>query len=164
VDGQVMFSYRRLPPALLGDGRSSVAELLEAANGDAIGDGVQPVTAESPFLQRQLAERGLSLGSVLADGETLRHSAPSNVAAGGAIAEYQETCRSKVAAWAARLAEACALRVCAIDLFAAHGLEDPAGFTVIEVNGNPSLMGLCATGRRAVALRIYETVAVKALG
>ncbi|MGE4219040.1 MAG: hypothetical protein AB7G39_06300 [Alphaproteobacteria bacterium] len=158
VGGAVAFTYRRSPPALVGNGRESVRGLL-ARHNDATAERVESrVAADSPYLRRALARAGWTLDTVPEPGIRLRLSQRSNLAGGGALADYSEAPPPALSQWVARLLGLMPLAVCGIDLFAPDGLDRPDRFRVIEVNSNPSLLGLLASGREAACFAILDRV------
>jgi glutathione synthase/RimK-type ligase-like ATP-grasp enzyme len=96
---------------------------------------------------------------VLHKGEEIQVSPRGNVSAGGRLSDYTEEVPEAWAAWAGRAAAALGLRVCAIDFFAEPGSSRADGLQVIEVNSNPNLDGLMATGREARVRAIWRQVA-----
>lgn len=159
LDGVVRFAYRRQPARLAGDGRRSLRALLAEFNAGAGARGVTPVPESSPFLARCLAAAGLRLDDVPAAGREVPFAPRANLAAGGQLHDFVETVPAATAAWAARLAAAVQLRVCAVDLFG----DDPGDFVVIEVNGNPSLGGPWAAGHRETVIALWAETARRAL-
>ena len=157
LDGRVAFAYRRAPPRLAGDGRRTLGELLAAYNSDLAARALSPLAADTPSLLRALAAAGLSRETILPEGASFPLPGRRNLAAGGAIADYTESVPPTVEAWAARAAAAIGLRVAGLDLFAPD-LADPAHFTALELNANPSLMGVVRAGHRETALAILAAV------
>jgi len=157
LDGRVRFAYRRTPPRLLGDGRQTLGQLLAAYNSALAARALSPLAADTPSVLRSLAAAGLSQQTVLAEGDSLALPGRRNLAAGGGIADYTESITAAVEAWAARAAAALGLRVAGLDLFAPD-LAGPAGFTALELNANPSLLGIARAGHQETALAILAAV------
>lgn len=158
VGGTVAFTYRRAAPALVGDGTESVRGLL-ARHNDRVAERLESrVPADSPYLRRALARAGWTLDTVPAAGARLRLSQRSNLAGGGALADYSDSAPAALSAWVGRLLDILPLAVCGIDLFAPEGLDRPERFRVIEVNSNPSLLGLWASGREPACFAILDRV------
>lgn len=158
LDGTAMFTYRRLRSAVSGDGETPLGPLLAHYNAAAVGIGISAIPETSPFLREALAARGLTLDSILAPGETFTFAARGNVSAGGAIADYSEEMPKEWADWAARVTDALALRVAAVDFFAPAPDAPAASLQLIEVNSNPNLSGIIALGHANRARDIWRRV------
>lgn len=159
MEDRAIFGYRRLPAVLRGDGCSDIRVLLARYNAEMAGAGVSEVGEDSPFLREALRLRGLSLAYVPREGEEIPVSARGNISAGGRLQDYTETVPPDWEAWAVRIMRALGLRVCAIDFFAPGASSPPEALSLIEVNSNPNLEGLIASGRKAKAQAIWRAVA-----
>lgn len=151
LEGRVELVYRKRPRAVVGDGRSSIGELL-AAN------------RPSRYVREMLRRRGYGLGSVLPPGESFPIDPVANLAAGGSIAELFTWAPEPVRTWSRRIAELFGLRVLAIDFFSAQPLEACAEPIVLEVNGTPSLVSLAERGERELVTRIWNRILDLQLG
>jgi glutathione synthase/RimK-type ligase-like ATP-grasp enzyme len=96
---------------------------------------------------------------VLRLGDEIQVSPRGNISAGGRLLDYTEEVPDVWADWAGRVTAALGLRVCAIDFFAEPGSSRVDGLNLIEVNSNPNLDGLMATGREARVRAIWRQVA-----
>lgn len=128
----------RKPPMVIGDGRSTIAELIEAqsrrrraATG---GESSIPVDAET---ERTLAARGKTLESVLAQGETLLVRKTANLHTGGTIHDVTEVVHPTLVQAAIDAARAIDIPVVGIDFMVKSPLEESYAF--IEANERPGL-------------------------
>ncbi len=146
LDDEIVFSARKFPPFVLGDGVRSVRDLLTAHNADLQVRGLSPSSA--------MAIPGPSLDVVLPAGERWEIPGRMNLSAGGSM--VFEAPRSESALAAARKAvQALGLRVAAIDIFTDLG-GDPDAMRVIEVNSNPSIRLLEESDRGDLILKIWR--------
>jgi hypothetical protein len=144
LDDEVVYSARKYPPFVSGDGARSIGELLIAHNEALRARGLSPVSA-SP---------DASLGIVLPKGERWEIPGRMNLSAGGTMA--LEAPPSDAALTLARkAARALGLRVAAVDMFTDTGGE-PDAMRVIEVNSNPSIRLLEESGRSDLILKIWR--------
>lgn len=145
LDGKALFSYRKLSPHVIGDGRRTLRELVEAA----------PREAEAPPLKpRGRDPRGhlLLAADVPHEDEAIVLEGPANRAAGGGADGVQDGAPEAMALLAVEAAKAVGLRLAAVDLF---DLADE-GLAVIEVNSNPMIATLEDQGRWDLIIEIWR--------
>lgn len=157
VEGEVQFMYQKSRPQIVGDGKQSVRRLIEQLNGG-INYDRNHVDLNSFFLQGQLVEKGLTLDSILPQGQWLKISSHANLSAGGKISNYHPSASKKVNAWAKKLTQEINLSVCGIDVFVDGSIEDPENFTILEVNSNPSLKGIYELGEMEKVMEVWRKV------
>lgn len=142
LDGQLLDAVMRKPPAVTGDGRSSIRELLRAENEARLKAG--PNVVETPVsvdldMSQTLRKQGLSLSSVPAEGTSVTlkrvindNSAIGNIPAAGLL------CKSVIDDGAAAAA-AVGVRLAGVDVVT----PDPgvplseSGGVILEVNTPP---------------------------
>lgn len=146
LDGDEVFTVRKFPPALAGDGVHSLRELLAARDGDLQAHGLSP--SGVTFNDARDADRILPAGQ--------RQELPGrmNRSAGGAMAFARPPLHDAAVTLAHRAAQALGLRAAAVDLFANID-GDPAAMAVIEINANPSIRFLEDIGRDDLILTIW---------
>jgi len=144
LDDAMVYSARKYPPFVLGDGIGSIRDLLIAHNGALRSRGLSPVAADPDA----------SLDTVLPKGERWDIPGRMNLSAGGTM--VLEAPRSEAALILAKdAARALGLRVAAVDMFT--DIEaDPQAMRVIEVNSNPSIRLLEESGRSDLILKIWR--------
>ena len=141
---EILFTARKYPPSLPGDGVSSIRDLLTAYNDALRSRGLSPV-----FLTGDA-----TLDAVLPKGQHWEIPGRMNLSAGGTMA--LEALASETAlALANKAARALGLRVAAVDLFA-YIKDDSTKVKIIEVNANPSIRLLEQSGRPDLILRIWH--------
>jgi hypothetical protein len=144
LDDEVVYAARKNPPVIVGDGVSSIRDLLAAHNAALQARGLSPASAE----------RDTSLNTVLAKGERWEIPGRMNLSAGGTM--RIELPRSDTAVTLARkAARTLGLRVAAVDLFTDIGGEQDA-IGIIEVNSNPSIRLLEESDRGDLILKIWR--------
>jgi cyanophycin synthetase len=145
LDGEPIGAVRRFPPSVTGDGRSSIGELVLAANRDRLaaqGDaGLKILTLDLDALLA-LQHAGLSPASVPAAGERVAIKGSRSQAGAGDVETVPLSALSdELIAEAVAAADAVGLRLAGIDL-ATPDLDASlaaAGGAVIEINGTPGL-------------------------
>jgi hypothetical protein len=146
LDDEVVYSARKWPPFLVGDGTSAIGELLAKHNAALQSRGLSPAAVD--------ADSEGNPNVVLAKGERWKIPGRMNLSAGGTM--VLESCgESAVIAQASRAVKALGLRVAAVDLFT--DIEgDPEAVRVIEVNSNPSIRLLEECERGDLILKIWH--------
>jgi glutathione synthase/RimK-type ligase-like ATP-grasp enzyme len=146
LDDEVVYTARKYPPSLLGDGVRPIRDLLAAHNSALQSRGLSPVFVT--------AGGDTSLDAVLAKDERWEIPGRMNLSAGGTM--VLEAPRSDAALIQARkAAQTLGLRVAAVDLFTNIG-GDPDSTAVIEVNSNPSIRLLEQANRGDLILTIWH--------
>jgi hypothetical protein len=140
---EVLYSARKHPPDLFGDGVHSLRELLAEREQALRARGISAVIADDTSLDR-----------VLGAGECWALSGRMNRSAGGHMAMEAPADQDTTYALARRAVRALGLRLGAVDLFT--GIEDVPPIRVIEVNANPSIRFLEDCGREDLILRIWH--------
>jgi D-alanine-D-alanine ligase-like ATP-grasp enzyme len=146
LDDDVLYTARKYPPYLLGDGVRSVRDLLASHNTALQARGLSAAVMST--------ETDRSLDTVLGKGERWEILGRMNLSAGGTMV-LEEVRSDILPALAKQAVRALGLRVAAVDLF-----TDIAGATsahaVIEVNSNPSIRLLEESGRADLILKIWR--------
>jgi hypothetical protein len=145
LDDEVVYSARKFPPALEGDGTHRVRDLLMAHN----------ASLESHALS-VIAPAAISetdLDRVLPTGERLEIPGRTNLSAGGHMAF--DSPNAAALTMAQRAVRALGLRAAAVDLFAGIG-GNPDAVAIIEVNSNPSIRLLEKLQRPDLILKIWR--------
>jgi glutathione synthase/RimK-type ligase-like ATP-grasp enzyme len=146
LDDDVLYTARKYPPYLLGDGVRSVRDLLASHN--------TALQARGLSAAVMTTETDHSLDAVPAKGERWEIPGRMNLSAGGTMV-LEEVRSDILPALAKKAVRALGLRVAAVDLFA--DISHPAGASaVIEVNSNPSIRLLEESGRDDLILKIWQ--------
>jgi hypothetical protein len=146
LDGEMVYSVRKSPPFVVGDGARSIRHLLTAYNA--------ALQARGLSSSYGAAMSQSSLDAVLPAGERWEIPGRMNLSAGGSM--VFEIPRSQAVLTAAKkAADALGLRLAAVDLFT--DLEgDTQAVRVIEVNSNPSIRFLEDADRGDLILKIWR--------
>ena len=145
LDDEVVYSARKFPPALEGDGTHRVRDLLKAHNA------LLESHALSVIAPAAISEADLD--RVLPAGERLEIPGRTNLSAGGHMAF--DTPNATALTMAQRAVRALGLRAAAVDLFTGLG-GNPDAVAIIEVNSNPSIRLLETLQRPDLILKIWR--------
>ncbi len=144
LDDEVLFTARKQPPSVVGDGTSSIRNLLTAHNDGLRSRGLSPVSIDYDA----------AFDAVLPAGGRWEIPGRMNLSAGGTMM-LEAPPSGAALTLARRAARALGLRVAAIDLFTGIG-GDADALQVIEVNSNPSIRLLEQSGRGDLILKIWH--------
>jgi cyanophycin synthetase len=145
VGDQLVAASRREPPLVLGDGETTVAELVARVNADPRrGDGHATSLTRiriDDIAVALLAAQGLTPDSVPARGRrvTMRHNA--NLSTGGTATDVTDEVHPEVADRAITAAQMVGLHVCGVDVVCQSVLQplEEQGGGIVEVNAAPGL-------------------------
>jgi cyanophycin synthetase len=143
VDGKLIAAAKRTPAAVVGDGESTIQELIDKVNEDPRrGVGHEKVLTSIKADQHTLdllKARDLGLESVLDDGETVYLKSTANISTGGTATDVTDLVDPYNVLLAERVAGIVGLDICGIDMLTsdiAIPLNQTRG-AVIEVNAAP---------------------------
>lgn len=145
IDGEVVYSARKYPPFVLGDGARPIRDLLAAHNEGLRSKGLSPAAVD----------HDASLDIVLPKGERWEIPGRMNLSAGGMMVLDATPPKDAAGMLAKKAAQALGLRVAAIDMFKELG-GDERKMAIIEVNSNPSIRLLENAGRDDLILKIWR--------
>lgn len=146
LDDEVLYTARKYPPAVWGDGVRPIRDLLAAHDASLQSRGLSPAAVTM--------DRDASPDVVLPKGERWEIPGRMNLSAGGTM--VLEAPRSDaVLAQARKAVRALGLRLAAVDTFTGIG-GDPDAIRVIEVNSSPSIRLLEQSGRSDLILKIWH--------
>lgn len=142
VGGKVVSASERRPPQVVGDGDSSVRELIEAVNahpdrGEGHERPLTRLTVDEEVLER-LGELGMSLDHVPAPGQTVVLKRAANLSVGGTAVDVTDDVHPDVKRACERAAMVVGLDVCGVDLVTSD-IAAPLDGGVVEVNASPGL-------------------------
>jgi len=145
LDDEVIYSARKFPPALEGDGTSPARDLLVAHNASLKSRGLSAVDPAA------ISEADLD--KILPAGERWEIPGRTNLSAGGRMAFASPN--SDALTMAREAVRALGLRAAAVDLFVDLG-GNPQSVAIIEVNSNPSIRLLEELQRPDLILKIWR--------
>jgi glutathione synthase/RimK-type ligase-like ATP-grasp enzyme len=146
LDDEIVYTARKYPPFVSGDGVRPIRDLLTAHNEGLISRGLSPASVTT--------EADASLDIVLAKGVRREIPGRMNLSAGGTMV-LEATCSDAACTLARKASKALGLRVAAVDMFTGIG-GDPEAIRTIEVNSNPSIRLLEQSGRGDLILKIWH--------
>lgn len=168
LDGELLDLVRRGRPCVIGDGRSTVGQLIAAENRRRLaGDGLERLRMLRVDLDAVLAleRQGLKVRSTVPTGDRIAVKRVVNQNAAGENETIHEPPSGELHALLLRAARASGLRLAGVDLVA-DDLADPlgAGGVILEVNPNPGIHHHYAVADRRRATRVAVPILRTLLG
>lgn len=145
INFELVAAALRLPAFVTGDGKSTIAELIDLENknpqrGDSSDHVLAPIRVDDAT-RKILSEKNLTLGSVLPHGEQLRLKETANISAGGTAVDVTDKVHPDNKFMVERVAKMFNLDICGIDIMAT-AIDVPITKeigAIIEVNAGPGL-------------------------
>ncbi len=147
LDGELISAYERVPLGVVGDGVSTIRQLLERLQIKFEKDGRDTILdMADPRHIAQLARQGLSHDAVLLDGTKVTIADISNLSAGGASVDVTERIAQRWVDLAAYVADNFNLRLLGLDLACEDITDGLSRYSVLEVNSTPGLDHYASSG------------------
>lgn len=143
INFKLVAAARRKPAHIIGDGESTVEELIEKINKDprrGYGhENVLTVIDINELTKCIINKRGYTLDSILPSGEELILKDTANLSTGGTAEDVTDILHSSNVFMAERIAQLIDLDICGIDLMTSDISQplDETGGAVLEVNAGP---------------------------
>ncbi len=167
VNGELVAALRKEPPCVIGDGRRTIAELIDEFNADprrGFGDEFQldPLIVGATVLG-MLYRQGYSLQSVPPSGFTVLLRPDAYLSTGATQTDVTEGVHPEIAEMAVAAAEIIGLDIAGVDLICEDVSRPPAAqpLGVLEVNAEPSIvmhLAPISNSPRPVAERIVASL------
>lgn len=144
IDNRVVGILHRVPANVLGDGKNTIAQLVEVKNQDPLrGTGYKKPLEKIQLglLEKQtLVEQQLNFDSVPAEGETIYLRKNSNISTGGDSIDYTDQIHEAYHEIALQAAKAVGSVICGVDMIV-NDIEtfNEDGYSIIELNFNPAI-------------------------
>jgi D-alanine-D-alanine ligase-like ATP-grasp enzyme len=160
LDREVVVAYRRAPLSVVGDGRSTLAELLQQKLETLRQAGRRVAPLAGDFRVRARLKRlGLTPRSVPGDGQVVVVRDIANLSAGGEAEDVSDLLHPGYRELAARATRDLGLRYCGVDVLTAGPVDrPPEQYVILEMNPSPGLDHFARLGpmQRSAAARLYE--------
>lgn len=161
-DGEVVMAYQRLALSVTGDGRSTIARLIDAKL-EALRAGARSpnIDARDFRLRMKLERDGLRFEDVPENGRKLCLLDNANLSHGGEAIDVAGMMHDDFKELAVRITREMGLRFCGVDIIADEIAlplaQQTAGYVVLEINGAPGLDNYAAlgTGQRRLVESLY---------
>jgi D-alanine-D-alanine ligase-like ATP-grasp enzyme len=148
LDDDVISAYQRIPLSVIGDGKSTIGQLLkkkqkqfDTTNRDT------NIKTNDPRISQKLKKQRLSLQSVPALGAQIFLLDNANLSTGGDAVDVTETLHPRFKVLAANITRDMGLRLCGVDMIIDGDItKPPKKYVVLEINAGPGLDHYVKTG------------------
>ena len=163
LDKKVISAYERVPLSVVGDGRSTILQLLRRKQVEFVRGGRDTqIKNTDPRIIQKLARQKMTFGSKPAKGEQVFLLDNANLSTGGDSVDVTGKAHPAFQKIAVSIARDMNLRLCGVDLMVEGSIEEaPRIYHVLETNAAPGLDHYVTTG--AKQKRIVEELYLKVL-
>lgn len=141
LDKKIISAYERIPLNVVGDGESTIKQLLKAKQERFIASSRDTkIKADDPRIAIKLMHQGLSFQSIPAKRQTVYMLDNANLSTGGDSADVTALVHPAFKKIAVKLTRDMGLRLCGVDLMIEGDISQKPGiYHVLEINSAPGL-------------------------
>ena len=163
LDTKIISAYERIPLNIVGDGRSTIRQLLVKKQKTFTGASRDTrIKMNDPRIAAKLKYQGRTLATVPERGEQIFLLDNANLSSGGDAVDVTKEIHPQFKKLAVKLTRDMGLRLCGVDLMVAGDIKDkPGKYWVLEVNAAPGLDHYVKTGK--AQQKIVENLYLKVL-
>jgi D-alanine-D-alanine ligase-like ATP-grasp enzyme len=149
LDDKVISAYQRIPLNIVGDGKSTIRQLLAKKQKDFVVSGRDTIIrAEDDRIAHNLKRQSFDMRSIVSRGERIILLDNANLSTGGDAIDVTQAIHSSFKKIAVRLTRDMGLRMCGVDLMVVGDIaEKPSRYWIIEINAAPGLDHYVKTGK-----------------
>jgi D-alanine-D-alanine ligase-like ATP-grasp enzyme len=144
LDDTIISVYERIPLNIIGDGVSTIEELLFAKQSAFASAGRDTqINHFDERMHRKLERSGFSFNSIVNNGQKIFLLDNANLSSGGDSEDMTETAHDSFKHIAIQLTKDMGLRLCGVDIIISHDITQPHtdhnSYCVLEINAAPGL-------------------------
>lgn len=141
LDKKLISAYERIPLNVVGDGKSTIGQLLKAKQKQFVASSRDTqIKTDDPRIVIKLKHQGLSFRSVPAKGQRVYLLDNANLSTGGDSVDVTENVHPAFKQMAVKLTRDMGLRLCGVDLMIQGDIsQKPDKYWVLEINSAPGL-------------------------
>ena len=150
LDDKIISAYERVPLSVIGDGKSTLANLLvekqkkfEKLGRDTV------IRSDDPRIREKLARDGYTFETILLKDELVYLLDNANLSTGGDSIDVTDSMHQSYHDMAIRLTKDMGLRFCGVDIMVDDCIQDPMKeWWLIEVNAAPGIDNYASAGKK----------------
>jgi D-alanine-D-alanine ligase-like ATP-grasp enzyme len=159
LDGKIISAYERSPLSVTGNGRSTIAQLLNKKQRSFVASSRDTrIKTDDPRITEKLATQGKTMAYVPTRNEQVFLLDNANLSSGGESRDVTTAMHTNFQDIATRLTKDMGLRFCGVDLMIEGDIANPPKrYWVIEINAAPGLdhYANSGTGQKQVVEKMY---------
>lgn len=163
LDTKIISAYQRTPLHVIGDGRSSIKQLIaRKARAFVASSRDTQIRANDPRIIAKLRHQKLTMHSVLKRDETIFLLDNANLSTGGDAVDVTNEIHQAFKNLSIKLTKDMGLRLCGVDIMVDGDIADkPKKYSILEINAAPGLDHYVKTGN--AQQKIVEDLYLKVL-
>ncbi|WP_445291771.1 cyanophycin synthetase [Calothrix sp. NIES-2098] len=146
LDEEVIITYQRIPLFVVGDGKSTVWELLQKKQVILNKTGRRNIDFEDFRIKKKLQRQKLTFDSALPKGNIVYLLDNANLSSGGEAVDLTETIHPDFQKLAINITKDMGLRLAGVDIITSDITQPMVDYIIIEVNGSPGLLNYASFG------------------
>ncbi len=147
LDTEVIVAYQRIPLFIVGDGKSSILELLQQKQENFLKIGRKKnIDFEDFRIKRKLQKQKLAFDSVIPKDTIVYLLDNANLSSGGEGIDVTESIHPDFQKLAIHVTKDMGLRLAGVDIITSDITLPMVNYTIIEVNGSPGLSNYASMG------------------
>ncbi len=163
LDGTIISAYERIPLNVVGDGRSSIKQLLARKQKSFVASSRDTrIRLDDPRILHKLKSQKLTIASIPKKSEYIYLLDNANLSSGGDAVDVTNEIHPEFKKLASRLARDMGLRLAGVDLMIEGSISDkPGRYWILEINAAPGLDHYVKSGKEQ--RNIVEAMYLKVL-
>lgn len=149
LDERVISAYERIPLNVVGDGKSTIEDLLKRKQQKFVASSRDTrIKPKDPRMAEKLKWQGLNFNSVPTKGEKVFLLDNANLSSGGDSVDVTKNVHPEFGRIAVKLTKDMGLRLCGVDLMVDGDIsQKPTVYWVLEINSAPGLDHYARSGK-----------------
>ncbi|MBD2136287.1 cyanophycin synthetase [Anabaena sp. FACHB-1237] len=162
LDQEVFVTYQRIPLFVIGDGQSTILQILQQKQEKFIEIGRKKIIKFDDFrILQKLQQQNLDFKSIIPEHHRVYLLDNANLSSGGEAIDFSESIHPDFQNLAVKITQDMGLRLAGVDILTDDITQPLGNYTLLEVNGSPSLSHYAASGE--IAAKKVENLYLKIL-
>jgi len=162
IDDEVAAAYQRIPLSVVGDGESSIFQLVQQKKASLLSMNRKTIFDLNDFrIYQKLQRQNLDFNSIISQNTRVYLLDNANLSSGGEAVDLTDSIHSDFQKLAVNIAKDMALRLAGVDIITSNITEPIGDYYLLEVNGSPGLEHYAAIGE--IQIKRVENLYLKVL-
>jgi len=162
LDDEVIAAYQRIPLFVVGDGKSTISELLHQKE-ESFAKNCRNVTIKTDDMRiiSKLEKQQLSLDGVLPENTKIYLLDNANLSSGGEAIDLTKNIHPDFQKLAINITKDMCLRLCGVDIITSDITQPIQDYVILEINSSPGITQYASIGEQQ--MKIVEELYLKIL-